>query len=118
MSAEAKTGKIATYPEFWPFYLREHGKAATRAIHYVGTTLAIAAFIAAIVSQNWWFLLLMPVAGYLFAWIGHFAIEKNRPATFTYPLWSLYSDFRMYFLWLTGQLGQHLKASGLDPARR
>lgn len=116
MSTEAKAGKIATYREFWPFYLREHSKPETRAIHYVGTTLAIAALIAAIATQIWWLLLLVPVAGYLFAWIGHFTIEKNRPATFTYPFWSLFSDFRMYFLWLSGQLGRHLKAHDIRPA--
>ncbi len=118
MSTKADTGKIAAYGDFWPYYLQEHSKPETRAIHYVGTSLAIAALIAAVVTQIWWLLLLVPVAGYLFAWIGHFGIEKNRPATFTYPLWSLYSDFRMYVLWLSGGLGAHLRAHNIRPNGR
>lgn len=118
MSSAAPGEKIASYGDFWPFYLKEHSKPETRAIHYVGTTLAIATLIAALATQIWWLLLLVPVAGYLFAWIGHFSIEKNRPATFTYPFWSLFSDFRMYFLWLGGRLGRHLETHDIRPASR
>lgn len=101
--------KIQTYRDFWPFYLREHSKPSTRALHYFGTTLVFVALAWAIWSRNWWFLLAMPVAGYFFAWVGHFFVEKNRPATFTYPFWSLISDFRMYFVWLSGQMGKELE---------
>ena len=101
--------KILTYSEFWPYYLEEHSKPQTRGLHYVGTTLVFVALAAAIATRNWWLLLLMPVAGYGFAWLAHFFVEHNRPATFTYPLWSLYSDFRMFFVWLFGGLGGELK---------
>jgi hypothetical protein len=100
---------IKTYSDFWPFYLAEHSKPSTRALHYFGTTLVFVALAAAIWTGNWWLLLLMPVAGYLFAWIGHFFVERNRPATFTYPFWSLISDFRMYFVWLSGRMGKELE---------
>ena len=110
------TRTYTTFADFFPFYLREHAKPSTRALHYFGTTLVIAVALYAIIAGKWVFLLLMPVAGYFFAWVAHFFVEKNRPATFTYPLWSLAADFKMYFLWLTGQLPRHLAAAGVEPA--
>ena len=104
---------IQSFAEFFPYYLREHADPRTRALHYVGTTLVIAVAAYAVLSQTWLLLLLMPAAGYFFAWVSHFFIEKNRPATFTYPLWSLVSDFKMYGLWITGRLGAHLKSAGV-----
>lgn len=104
------------YAEFWPFYLQEHARPATRNIHYVGTALVIVIAIYAILTQTWLLLLAMPVAGYFFAWIGHAFIEHNRPATFTHPLWSLISDFRMFALWITGRLGPELRKAGVSEA--
>ena len=92
----------ATYTEFWPFYLREHAIPATRTWHYVGSTAAILALVWAIATQTWWGLVLIPLSGYFFAWMSHAFIEKNKPATFTHPIWSLISDYRMFFLFLTG----------------
>ena len=104
-----------TFDEFWPYYLREHSGQRTRAIHYAGTALVIATAIALALTANWWWLLAMPLAGYGFAWFAHFFVEKNRPATFTYPWWSLRSDFRMFFLAVSGRLGPHLRAAGVTP---
>lgn len=85
-------------------------------LHYIGTSLVVALGLAAALSGNWLLLLAMPLAGYFFAWIAHFTVEKNRPATFTYPLWSLGADFKMWWLWLTGRLQPELERAGV--ARR
>ncbi len=107
-----------SFADFWPFYLREHSKPSTRALHYAGTSLVVAIALAALVTARWWWFAALPVAGYFFAWIAHFAVEKNRPATFTYPFWSLAADFRMWGLWLTGRLGPELDRAGVARVSR
>lgn len=104
---------MKSFAEFWPYYLREHSKPQTRALHYVGTSLVVAIALFAVVTGRWWWLLAMPVAGYFFAWVGHFGVEKNRPATFKYPLWSLGADWKMWWLWLTGGLRVELDKAGV-----
>jgi hypothetical protein len=106
--------RAANYRAFWPLYLAEHGRPATRALHYLGTALGVALLGAAAVLGNWRLVPAAVVAGYAFAWIGHAFVERNRPATFTHPLWSLISDFRMFGLWLAGRLDAELKRHGLD----
>ena len=106
------TDKIATYGQFWPYYLREHSRRACRAMHYAGTTLAIASIVLLIITGNAWYLLGTVVGGYGFAWAAHYFVEHNRPATFTYPAWSLYSDFRMYVFAVTGRLAAELAKAG------
>jgi hypothetical protein len=103
------------FADFWLYYLREHSRPATRSLHYAGTALVILIAAAGVASGEWWLLAAMPVAGYGFAWASHALVERNRPATFTYPLWSLAADFRMFFLWLTGRLGPELARAGVRP---
>ena len=101
--------KYKSFWSFYPYYLTEHGDAKNRTLHFIGTALLIAILIVAVVLQKWWMLALIPVVGYGFAWVGHFFIEKNRPATFTYPLYSLGSDFVMFWHILTGQINNKLE---------
>ena len=105
--------RIQTFEEFFTYYLGQHSLPATRALHYIGTTLFLASLVAFAVTLQWPYLLFAVVIGYFFAWIGHFFIEHNRPATFTYPGWSFISDLKMYFLFVSGQLGKHLEAAGV-----
>jgi len=108
--------RYRTYEEFWPFYVSQHLNTTCRGLHFVGTTLVFTAVALAFVRSPWW-LLAAPLAGYGFAWVGHFFFEKNRPATFTYPLWSLRGDFRMYRLTLIGKMQPEIdRASAMFPA--
>jgi hypothetical protein len=104
---------IATYREFWPHYLREHARPETRAIHFAGTFVATASLLALIATGNPWFVAGALIGGYGPAWIAHFFVEHNRPATFQYPLWSLASDYRMAWSWLTGRLPRELAKAGV-----
>lgn len=101
--------KYKTFRSFYPYYLTEHGDLKNRVLHFIGTAGLLAILIAAIALQKWWLLALIPVCGYGFAWVGHFFIEKNKPATFTYPLYSLASDFIMFWHILTGQINKKLE---------
>jgi hypothetical protein len=103
--------RIADFETFWPFYVSQHRKAGTRALHFTGVTLSLLLLAASAVTARPWLVLWAVVAGYLFAWIGHFFIEKNRPATFQYPLWSLAGDFRMYALMWRGRMSEELRKS-------
>ncbi|MFN4275513.1 MAG: Mpo1-like protein [Ferrovibrio sp.] len=105
--------RIQTYAEFWPFYLREHARPVTRAWHYLGTSIGLACLVTAIATGNLYWLLGGLVSGYGPAWVGHFFFEKNKPASFRYPLWSFVSDFRMYFAFLGGSLGRELAKAGV-----
>lgn len=99
---------------FWLHYLREHADPRTRRWHLLGTLLGLSILLAAVLSGRWWLLLPALVAGYAFAWGSHALIERNRPATFSAPLRSLGSDFRMAWLMLTNRLEPELRRAGVE----
>ena len=96
--------RIETYEEFYKLYLQQHSNTICRLLHVIGTTIVIALTLTAIYHRQPKLFIMVPLAGYGFAWIGHLFFQKNKPATFKYPLWSLKSDFRMYFDILSGKL--------------
>ncbi|MGO9830448.1 MAG: Mpo1-like protein [Myxococcaceae bacterium] len=101
--------RIQSFEQFWPYYLGEHSRPGTRLLHLVGTTLAICLLLSAVTTGRWLLLIAALVCGYAFAWVGHFFVEHNRPATFRYPFWSLAADFRMWWAALTGRLQSELQ---------
>jgi hypothetical protein len=103
--------RFKTFEEFWPYYVLEHSKKSTRVLHFIGTTAAVATLGAALVKGKPALIPLALVAGYGPAWISHFFIEKNRPATFKYPLWSLLADFRMWGKMASGTMDAEVEAA-------
>ena len=102
------------YREFWPRYLGAHADRRTRALHYLGTAGAVACIAVAAIAGNWRWLVAAPFVGYGPAWLAHAAFERNRPETFSHPVWSLLSDFRMLGLFLAGRLGGELRRTGIE----
>lgn len=107
--------EIKSFSEFWLYYVAEHSHPMTRLLHFIGSLTAIACLIAFIAIGRWYLFPLALIPGYGLAWIGHFFIEKNKPATFKYPLWSFMSDWKMIAMMLTGKMGGEVeKAKGLS----
>ena len=94
---ESKVPSFTSVGAFYPFYLSQHRVRWNRRLHFVGTTFVLLLAAAAVALRSGWPLAALPLAGYGFAWAGHFFFEKNRPATFTHPIYSLMCDFRMYW---------------------
>jgi hypothetical protein len=101
--SEPEPGRFESFRDFYPFYLGEHRNATCRRLHVIGSALVLLALATAFAARNPWLLLLMPLIGYGFAWVGHFAFEKNKPATFAYPMWSLMGDWVMFAEVVTGR---------------
>jgi hypothetical protein len=100
--------RIQSFEEFWPFYVGEHASPLNRAFHFIGSSASLACAAGVLLGHFF----LVPVAlviGYGFAWLGHFVVEKNRPAAFTYPIWSFYADWIMWFKILTRSMDAEVR---------
>ena len=104
---------MRTFDEFWLFYLREHARPATRALHLAGSTAALVCAVIGVATRApvWWAIGLG--VGYGCAWTGHFFVEHNRPATFRHRLWSFAADWKMWACAVSGRLGRELNRAGL-----
>jgi hypothetical protein len=100
--------EMKTFAEFWPFYVREHSHPWTRALHAVGTITATTLLVGLAATGRWPWLPLAFVPGYAAAWVAHFFIEHNRPATFKHPLWSFIADYKMVALMLAGRMNDEV----------
>ena len=89
--------RIKKYSDFYAFYLTEHSNKISRILHFIGTLLFFVLLFYFIFTNQYNYSWILPVIGYGFAWVGHFVFEKNKPATFKYPFWSLISDFKLFF---------------------
>lgn len=104
LTGSAMAENQESFDQFYQYYLSEHSKRSTKLLHFVGTFLVFVVFGVALLRQNWMLLALLPIVGYGFAWAGHFFFEKNKPASFSSPLYSLVSDFVMFRDILTGRV--------------
>ncbi|HWV05571.1 Mpo1-like protein [Ralstonia sp.] len=102
--ATTDTHSFGSFAEFYPYYLSEHQDRTCRRLHFVGSTVALVCLILLVFTGNLWWLLGAAVSGYAFAWVGHFGFEKNRPATFRHPFYSLMGDWVMYRDIWTGKI--------------
>ncbi len=99
--------EIHGFDDFWPTYVRAHSRALTRVLHAIGSVLAVV-MVGVAFALSLWFLVAVPLIGYAFAWYAHFFVEKNKPATFGHPFYSLAADYRMTFLMMAGRMDEEV----------
>jgi len=95
--------RFTTFRQFYPYYLSEHTNRTCRRLHFIGSCGVLILIVAVILGASPWWLLLAPVIGYGFAWVGHYGFEKNHPATFRHPVYSLMGDWMLFWQMLSGQ---------------
>jgi hypothetical protein len=110
--------ELKTFSDFWPYYVAEHSKPVNRILHLIGSLTGLACLVFFIATGRWYLFPLAFIPGYGMAWVGHFLIEKNKPATFKYPLWSFMGDWKMVAMILTGKMSHEVeKSKGLSLAQ-
>ena len=111
--SSAPAPEFTEFDSFWAFYLGEHKRPGCRALHYAGAALGLFLMFRFVVFASVTCAACAIPAAYACAWIGHFFLEGNRPATWRYPLWSLRSEFRMCRMALTGRLRGEFERFGI-----
>lgn len=109
MIQSAPSDRLKSFEEFWPFYAREHSHPMNRTLHFIGSTFGLVCLMVLLATGVLWFFPLGLVLGYGFAWVGHFFIERNKPASFKYPFWSFRADWKMWALILTGRMDDEVR---------
>ena len=110
-SAASKDHRFTSFSEFYPYYLSEHRNSTCRSLHYIGSSIGLGVLLFALTSGKFQYIPLALIAGYAFAWVGHFFFEHNKPATFRYPLWSFIGDWVMLKDFLLGRIDRKLPRS-------
>ena len=112
------TQRFRTFDEFWPHYVRAHSKKLNRQLHFVGSTAALVCVAGALITKKKWLLAAAPIVGYGCAWIGHFGVEGNKPATFGHPVWSFAGDWIMWAKTIAGtmdaEVEKHTTSAGAE----
>jgi hypothetical protein len=117
MQSKSETKTFATFAEFWPFYLGEHSTLQCRIQHFLGTSVSATFIVVAVLTGSPSWLIFALIAGYGCAWWGHFVFEKNRPATFKFPLYSFMGDWKMFWMMMVGTLDDEIRRFGIRPRR-
>src|SRR5438105_6318612 len=107
---------IQSFDDFWPYYVRAHSRGRTRVLHAIGSIAAVV-MLGISFAISLWFLIAVPLIGYAFAWYAHFFVEKNKPATFGHPFYSLAADYRMLFLMMAGKMNEEVAKAHIIPSR-
>ena len=95
--------KYKTFKDFYPYYIEEHSKPKTKLLHFIGTSISLFFLVQLVITFDPIYLIYALLSGYGFAWVAHFFIEKNKPATFTYPCYSFIGDHKMFVEILMGK---------------
>ena len=105
----------SNFANFWPEYVRAHSQPGTRAIHLAGTLAGWSLLVAAIALRRWWWIAVALGASYALAWLSHFFVEHNRPASFEHPLWSWWADQKMVALMISGRMNEEVRRCAETP---
>ena len=95
--------RYKTFKDFYPYYIEEHSKPKTKLLHFIGTSISLFFLVQLVITFDPIYLIYALLSGYGFAWVAHFFIEKNKPATFTYPFYSFIGDHKMFVEILMGK---------------